>query len=66
MKVLLCPPHFLHYVYGENFQGQVIWAEIELVRDFMPVLVICKFEEQPNKNEAVIVSTTFFPALKGA
>ena len=37
-----------------------IWTEIELV------LITCKFEEDPIKNEDTIVSTTFFPVLKGA
>ena len=36
---------------------------MELVQDFMPVLVICKLEEDPIKIEGAIVSTTFFPAL---
>ena len=31
----------------------------------MPVLIICKFEEDPIKIEGAIVSTTFFPTLKG-
>ena len=30
-----------------------------LVRDFMIVLVICKFDEQPLQNEIAIVHTTF-------
>ena len=33
---------------------------MELVQDFMPVLVICKFEEGPIKTEGDMVSTTFF------
>ena len=36
-------------------------AEIEFVQDFMPVLVICKFEEDPIKTEGAIMSTTFSP-----
>ena len=50
-----------------NAQGQVtqklksrIWPEFELVWDFMPVLLICNFDEDPIKNEGAIVSSTFF------
>ena len=34
-----------------------IWLEIESVRDFMPVLVICKFEENLIKNKDIIMET---------
>ena len=54
ISALLCLQHFLHYKYGETVwrsrasnseAGSPISPEITLVRDFMPVLVICKFEE---------------------
>ena len=35
--------------------------KFELVRDVMVVLVICKNEEDPIKNEVVRVATTFSP-----
>ena len=38
------------------------WAKIKFVRDFITVLVICKFDEDPNKNEVAIVRTTFSPS----
>ena len=38
-----------------------MWLLFELVRDVMPVLVSCKFDEDPIKNEGAIVSTTFSP-----
>ena len=41
--------------------NSLIWPEIELVRDFMDVLVTCKFDEAPIKNEEVIDQTTFSP-----
>ena len=41
-----------------------IWAEMELVRYFMPVLVACKFEEDPITVEGAFVSKKFFPALR--
>ena len=37
------------------------WAKIEILRDFMPVRVICKFDEDSIKNEVAIVRTTFSP-----
>ena len=38
-----------------------IWPEFELIRDVMPVLVTCKFEEDSIKSEVAILRTTFFP-----
>ena len=35
--------------------------EFELFQDFMAVLVTCKFDDDPIKNEGAIVSTTFAP-----
>ena len=35
------------------------WVKTELVRDFMPVLIICMFDEDCIKNEVAIVWTTF-------
>ena len=60
MKALSCPQHFLHYKsMGKNFnaQGQVTpkkrptLPDIELVQDFMPVLITCNIEEDAIKNE---------------
>ena len=48
-------------------QGQLtavlgpIWPNFELVRDAFDVLVTCKYEEDPIKNEGARVDTTFFP-----
>ena len=39
-----------------------MWPEFELVLDFTPVLVICKFDDDLPKNKVVIVSTTFSKA----
>ena len=36
-----------------------IWPNFELVRDVMDVLVTCKYEEDPIKNEGARVVTTF-------
>ena len=38
-----------------------IWPNFELVRDVMVVLVTCKYEEDPIKNEGARVVTTFSP-----
>ena len=38
-----------------------IWPNFELVRDVMYVLVTCKYEEDPIKNEGTRVFTTFSP-----
>ena len=38
-----------------------IWANFELVGDVMYVLVTCKYEEVPIKNEGARVFTTFSP-----
>ena len=37
-----------------------IWPEIELVQDFMSVLVTCKCDEDPIKNEGNIHITQYF------
>ena len=41
-----------------------IWLEFKLIQYFMPVLVICKFDDDPIKNTGATVSTTFLSALK--
>ena len=38
---------------------------MELVKDFMLVLVVCRFGEDPSKTEGAIISTIFFPVLQG-
>ena len=57
-------------VYGDFFRRSraansavlsPIWPNFELVRDFMYVLVTCKYEEDPIKNEGARVFTTFSP-----
>ena len=57
-------------VYGDFFRRSraansavlgPIWPNFELVRDVMYVLVTCKFEEDPIKNEGARVFTTFSP-----
>ena len=38
-----------------------IWPEFKHVRDFMAVLVTCKFEDDLIKSEGTILLTTFSP-----
>ena len=38
-----------------------IWPNFELVRDVIDVLVTCRYEEDPIKNEGARVVTTFSP-----
>ena len=43
-----------------------IWPNFELVRDVMDVLVTCKYEEDPIKNEGPRVFTTLYSILSDA
>ena len=61
MKALEWLQHFSHYKSMGiilDAQGQLtpvqgrIWPNFELIRDVMVVLVTCKNEEDPNKNES--------------
>ena len=69
IKELECSQDFSHYKSMGIFpdaQGQLtvlgpIWPNFELVRDVMNVLVTCKYEEDPIKNEGARVDTTFSP-----
>ena len=42
-----------------------MWPEFKLVQDFMAVLVSCKFDDNPVKNEDAIVYTTSFCSRAG-
>ena len=71
MKEIECSQDFSHYKSMGIFpdaQRQLtprilgpIWPNFELVRDVMDVLVTCKYEEDPIKNEGARVDTTFSP-----
>ena len=70
MKELECSQDFSHYKSMGIFPDAraansavlgPIWPNFELVRDVMDVLVTCKYEEDPIKNEGARVVTTFFP-----
>ena len=67
MRALLYTQHFLHCKFmGKIFvaQGQVSpnWPEIEFLRDFMTVIVTCKFDKDPIENEGAIFGTTCSPS----
>ena len=71
MKELETSQDFSHYKSMGIFpdaQGQLTpqslvrkWPNFELFRDVMYVLVTCKYEEDPIKNEGARVFTTFSP-----
>ena len=71
MKELECSQDFSHYKFiGIFFRRSraansavlcPVWPNFELVRDVMDVLVTCKYEEDPIKNEGARVDTTFSP-----
>ena len=70
MKELECSQDFSHYKSGDFSRRSraansavlgLIWPNFELVRDVMAVLVTCKYEENPIKNEGARVFTTFSP-----
>ena len=64
MMALECSQDFSHYKSMGIFpdaQGQLTpqsWPNFELVLDVMDVLVTCKYEEDPIKNEGARVVTT--------
>ena len=43
-----------------------IWPNFELVRDVMDVLVTCKYEKDPIKNEGARVDTTLYSNFSDA
>ena len=59
MKELECPQDFSHY---KSMVLGPIWPNFELVRDVIDVLVTCKYEEDPIKNEGARV-VNIFPIL---
>ena len=71
MKELECSRYFSHYKSMGIFSRRSraansavlgpIWPNFELVRDVIDVLVTCKYEEDPIKNEGATVFTTFSP-----
>ena len=71
MKALECSQDFSHYksmgILSRRSRAAnsavlgLIWPNFELVRDVMDVLVTCKYEEDPIKNEGARMDTTFSP-----
>ena len=67
MKKLECSQDFSHYKSMGIFpdaQGQL--TPQSSVRDVMDVLVTCKYEEDPNKNEGARVVTTLYSKFSDA
>ena len=76
MKALECSQDFSHYKSMGIFPDAQraansavlgpIWPNFELVRDIMDVLVTCKYEEDPIKNEGARVVTTLYSNFSDA
>ena len=75
MKALECSQDFSHYKsmgFFQTLKGSLlrslgpIWPNFELVRDVMGVLVTCKYEEDPIKNEGARVVTTLYSNFSDA
>ena len=70
MKELECSQDFSHYksmgIYFRRSRAansaviNLIWPNFELVRDVMDILITCKYEEDPIKNEGARVLTTLY------
>ena len=68
MNALLCPQHYRHYKSMKESNSKVnspIWLEIKLIRDFISVLITCKFHKAWIKHEGANMSTTFFSSPQG-
>ena len=73
IKELECSQDFSHYKSKGIFSRRSraansavlgpIWPNFELVRDVMDILVTCKYEKDPIKNEGARVFTTFSPII---
>ena len=75
MKALECSQDFSHYKSGDFSRRSraansavlgPIWPNFELVRDVMDVLVTCKYEEDPIKNEGARGLTTLYSNFSDA
>ena len=77
MKALECSQDFSHYKsmgFFQTLKGKaafsavlgMIWPNFLLVRDVMDVLVTCKYEEDPIKNEGARVVTTLYSHFSDA
>ena len=73
MKALCPGQHWPHYKYmGEFFDSRasnskpnsLISPKFELIQDFMPAPIICKFDEDSIKNGAI--DRTFSPLFYGS
>ena len=68
MKLLSSEPHFPKFMRPSRTGNSLMpivksspKSSCVLVRDFMPVLITCKFDEDPIKNEVASFRTTFSP-----
>ena len=65
MKVLEWPQHytviFRRSRTANSVAGEWVWRKIKLIQTFMEVLVTCKNEEDPFKNDGARVVTIDLP-----
>ena len=62
LKALSCTQCFFRRAMAGNSEvNGRMWPEFELVRDFMVVLVTCKFDDHMIETEGAIVPTAFSP-----
>ena len=64
MKVPECSQHYTFFNRSRAANlvvGDGIWQKFKLIQAFMVVLVTCKNDEDPFKNESPRVLTTFLP-----
>ena len=76
MKALECSQDFSHYksmgIFSRRSRADnsavlgPIWPNFELVRDVIYVLVTCKYEGDPIKNEGARVVTTLYSNFSDA
>ena len=75
IKALEWPQRFSHYNYGDFSRHSMaanskvhgrIWLKFELIPDFMIVLITCKNEEDPIKNEGASVAKTLYTDFSDA
>ena len=76
MKALECSQDFSHYksmgIFSRRSRAVTsavlgpIWPNFELLRDVMDILVTCKYEEDPIKNEGARVDTTLYSNFSDA
>ena len=50
-KAVSCPQHFRHSKAGNSEANERMLPEFELIREFTPDLITCKFDDDPLKDK---------------